>query len=276
MKHKLRDLCTALGFLIVLSLSTIASTTDAQIRSTSPISRSPYLTFDPTIDAQTRSYSQLSPMSGSTVSVRALQIPGKALNAYREGIKHLQKGDLKRSLLYFDKALQSFPGFYEAYNAQGVVEMNLNRDDQALQSFRRAIDLSGGRYARANFGYGLMLFRQGKSEEAEAVVRRGVEQDPAMGAGHLLLSMVLFKLSRLDAAEKSAHEALSRSGQDLSDAYLVLADIHAQRRDYRAYVEDLETYLRLEPRAPNKQFLFATLGVAKRLAASSAAEKLPE
>ena len=215
-------------------------------------------------------------MSNFIVSVRTLQIPGKALKAYREGLKHLQKGDLKGSLLYFDKALQSFPGFYEAYNAQGVVEMNLNRDDQALQSFQRAIDLSGGRYARANFGYGLVLLRQGKSEEAEAIVRRGLEQDPTMGAGHLLLSMVLFKLSRLDASEKSAHEALSRSGQDLSDAYLVLADIHAQRRDYRAYVEDLETYLRLEPRTPNKQFLLAALGVAKRLAASPAAEKLPE
>ena len=215
-------------------------------------------------------------MSDSTVSVRELQIPGKARNAYREGIKHLQKGDLKGSLLYFDKALQNFPGFYEAYNAKGVAEINLNREDQAAQSFQRAIDLSGGRYARANFGYGLVLLRQGKSEEAEAIVRRGLEQDPTRGAGHLLLAMVLFKLSRLDAAEKSAHEALSHSGQDLSDAYLVLAVIHAKRRDYLAQVEDLETYLKLKPVELNRQSILAVLGNAKRLATSDTAKNFPE
>jgi tetratricopeptide (TPR) repeat protein len=189
---------------------------------------------------------------------------------------HLQMGDLKGSLLYFDKALQNFPGFYEAYNAKGVAEINLNRDDQAAQSFQRAIDLSGGRYARANFGYGLVLLRQGKSEEAEAIVRRGLEQDPTMGAGHLLLSMVLFRLSRLDAAETSAHEALSRAGQDLSDAYLVLAVIHAKRRDYQAQVEDLETYLKLKPMDLNRQSILAVLGNAKRLATSDTAKNFPE
>jgi len=253
MKHKLRASCAAFSFLIVLNLGASASPTDAQ----------------------TLSLSRFSPLSDS-ISLRELQIPRKARNAYRDGMEHLYKGDLKGSLLYFDKALQSFPGFYEACNAQGVIEMELNRDDRALQSFQRAIDLSGGHYARATFGYGLILIRQGKSEEAEAIVRRGLEQDPTIGAGHLLLSIVLFKLSRLDAAEKSAHEAISRHSQATSGAYLVLADIHAQRRDYRAQIEDLETYLKLEPLDPNRQSVLAVLDIAKRLAASYTAEKLPE
>jgi len=88
--------------------------------------------------------------------------------------------------------------------------------------------------------------------------------------------MVLFKLSRLDAAENSAHEALSRSDQDLSDAYLVLAAIHVKRRDYRAQVGDLETYLKLKPMDPNRQSILAVLGNAKRLAASDTAMNFPE
>jgi len=254
MKHKLRCSCTAFAFLIVLELSAIPLTTNAQ----------------------TLGFSRFPPVPDSTVSLRALQIPPRARNAYRSGLEHLYKGDLKGSLPYFDKALQSFPGFYEACHAQGVVEMELNLDDQALHSFQRAIDLSGGRFVWASFGYAFVLVKQGKSKEAEAILRSGLEQDSTIGAGHLLLSIVLFNLSRLDAAESSAHEALSRPGQASSGAYLVLADIHAERRDYQAQVEDLETYLKLRPLDPNRQFILAVLGNARRLAASDMAKKLPE
>lgn len=103
----------------------------------------------------------------------------------------------------FNKALETSPDFYEAYYGRGVAELELRRHSDAMESFQRASDLSGGRYVPANFGYGLALAREGKAEDAEPVVRRGLELT-LTADGHLVLSIVLIQLHRLDAAEKNA------------------------------------------------------------------------
>jgi tetratricopeptide (TPR) repeat protein len=120
----------------------------------------------------------------STVSARELQIPAKARSAFRRGFERLAKGDANGSLQHFRRAIQEFPGFYEAYYNKGVVETELHQAEEALQSFQKAIDLSGGHCARAYFGYALALDQQGDAKDAkdakdaEQIVRRGLEEDP--------------------------------------------------------------------------------------------------
>src|SRR5437588_3829754 len=112
------------------------------------------------------------------VSVRELQIPPKAEHEYQQGLKRLLKRDPGGSLVHFAAAIEKYPDYFEVYYHKGMAEMALNKEDEAMQSFQRAIDLSDGRYARAEFGYGLILCRQGKTEEAERIVRHGLEADP--------------------------------------------------------------------------------------------------
>jgi regulator of sirC expression with transglutaminase-like and TPR domain len=49
-------------------------------------------------------------------------------------------------------------------------------------------------------------------------------------------------------------------------AYLALASIYAERGDYRAKAQDLQTYLKLEPSDPDKQKLHDILEAVLRLA----------
>jgi len=202
----------------------------------------------------------------SKVSVRELHIPRKAQEANRQGLERLNNHDPAGSLSHFNKALENFPSYYEAYYNRGLAEMQLEQNDEALQSFQRAIGLSGGRYVRASFGYGLALVRDGKAEEAELAVRRGLEQDPTIADGHVVLSIVLWKLHRVDEAEKRAHEALQLPDNDSRKAYLVLASIHDEREEYAAEAQDLDAYLKREFRDPNALFLQTALHAAQRLA----------
>src|SRR5437016_3196717 len=107
------------------------------------------------------------------VSARELKIPGKARGEYAKGLGSLAKKDLTGSLKHFTKAAQAFPDYYEAYYHMGVVETTLGEFAEAMQAFQRAIDLSAGRYARAEFGLGYLLYREGKPEEAVTTIRRG-------------------------------------------------------------------------------------------------------
>jgi tetratricopeptide (TPR) repeat protein len=156
------------------------------------------------------------------------------------------KKDLAGSVSHLTKAAEAFPDYYEAHYHVGVAETSMGHRDEARQAFQKAIDLSGGKYARADFGSGYLLYLEGKPEEAITILHRGLELDESSAVGHLLVGMALLRLNRLDEAERSAHEALLRN-PNFAQAFLLLADVYARRHEYRAQLQDLDTYLSLEP-----------------------------
>jgi tetratricopeptide (TPR) repeat protein len=181
-----------------------------------------------------------------TISVRELAIPGKAHEEFDRGIQSLDKKDFASSLSHFTKAVQKFPGYFEAVYHLGVVHTSLGQLEKAMQAFQKCLELSGGRYARADFGIGYLLYLQGKPGEAEGVIRRGLELDSNSPDGYVVLGMAQLRLDQPAEAEKSAREALLRN-PNLANAYLVLADSFAQRQDYREQIQGLDSYLALEP-----------------------------
>jgi len=184
--------------------------------------------------------------STNTVSVRELAIPGKAQEEYRKGLVSLAKKELANSLKHFASAVRAFPGYFEAIYHQGLVETDLGHQEAAMQDFQTAAELSGGRYARAQFGMGYLYYLQGNAAQAESITRRGLELDPDSPDGYVILGMTLLRLNRTDEAEKSAREALLRDPNH-ADAYLVLADTCARRQRYQEQIQNLDAYLKLDP-----------------------------
>jgi tetratricopeptide (TPR) repeat protein len=203
-----------------------------------------------------------------TVSVRELRIPGKAQDEFRKGLERVAKNDPAGSLGHFTKATQTFPGYFEAYYNIGIAEMTAGRTEEAMKAFQTAIDLSGGRYALAAFGYAYLLCREGRPSDAERIVRRGLEADDAAPEGYVILGEALKQLNRLDEAEKSAHEALLRNPA-YAGAYLVLSDVAESRGDYGAEIRDLDTYLRLQPNGPGSELARKVRASAQRMLAPS-------
>jgi tetratricopeptide (TPR) repeat protein len=198
------------------------------------------------------------------VSVRELRIPGKARNAFEKGLERLAKNDADGSRTQFVRATTAFPNYYEAYYHIGVADLRLGREEEAAQAFQKAIDLSGGHYAWAQFALGLLLCRRGEYAEAETVIRRGLDVDGSSATGHLFLSFALFRLNRLEEAEKSAREALLRK-PGFAWAYLMLADVHARRGEYGMQLRDLDAYLKLEPDGPASKRVRELREVVRRI-----------
>ena len=207
-----------------------------------------------------------------TVSVRELKIPFKAQQEYQKGLERMAKNDAAGGLGHFKKAVQAFPDYYEARYHIGAVELKLEQRDEAMRDFQTAIDMSGGRYALAQFGMGYLLYLQGKLGEAEGVLRRGLELDESSPAGYAILGMTLLRLDRADEAERSAGEAILRDPR-FGLAHLVLADIHARRGEYRMQVKELDVYLELDRSGETSERVRQAREVARRnLAQSSTPE----
>src|SRR5882762_5464858 len=184
-----------------------------------------------------------------SVSVHDLKIPDKAREEYQKGMERLAKDDSAGSIKHFTKAIKAFPEYYEALSQLGIAEVHLGGKEEARKAFQAAIELSKGRHAAAQFGMGYLLYLEGKADEAEAILRRGLELDGNAPDGHVILGMALLRLDRLDEAERRDRKAILRK-PGFAAAYLVLADVYARRRNYHEQLQDLETYLRLEPSGP--------------------------
>lgn len=204
------------------------------------------------------------PANAYTISVRELKIPGNAHNEFNKGLESLAKKDENGSLNHFMKAVKLFPGYFEAFYHQGIVHINLGQLEKAMQEFQNAVVLSGGRYAKAVFGIGYLHYLQGNPAEAEATVRRGLEIDPNAPDGYVILGMTLLHLNRVDEAAQSAREALVRD-PNMANAYLVLADSNARRQNYREQIQDLDSYLRLDPNGPASQRARDVRSVAQKI-----------
>jgi tetratricopeptide (TPR) repeat protein len=202
------------------------------------------------------------------VSVRELKIPGKARNEFQKGLDYLDKKDPAGSLNHFTKAFQAFPDYYEAYYHMGVAKMRLGQNDEAMQAFQMAIDLSGGRYAWAELALGYLLCQEGKPGEAERIIRRGLEGDESSAEGYVILGSALMQLNRPDEAERSVRQALLRN-PNFADAYLVRSDVYGRKGDYRAQLQDLDAYLKLAPNGPASERVRRGRETALRILAKS-------
>ncbi len=119
--------------------------------------------------------------ASAVVSVHDLQIPERARKACEKGTKLFAAKDPAGSIPDFQKAIKAFPGYYEAYAKLGAAELDLEQWGEAEAAFRKAIDLSGGHYAPADFGLGLILATVTKNfADAEAIVRAGLETSRPM------------------------------------------------------------------------------------------------
>jgi tetratricopeptide (TPR) repeat protein len=187
--------------------------------------------------------------NGAMVSVRELKISGKARKEYQKGLQLLEENDPAASLAHFTKAVEAFPGFYEALYHKGVAEMRLGHKDKAMEDYQAAIDLSGGRFGWAQFAVGYLLCEEGKFGDAEKIIRRGLEVAESSPEGYVLLGNTLMQLNRWDEAERSLQGAFLRD-PNFADAYLVHSNISAHQGNYLARLQDLDAYLKLDPTGP--------------------------
>lgn len=211
---------------------------------------------------------------GYKVSVHELKVPGKARREFEKGLQHLQKKDIAGSLDHFKEATNAFPDYYEAFYQIGMANLELRRGDEAEHAFQRAIDLSGGGYAEAQFALGALLCDRKAYADAERVLRRAIDLDPNSWKGHLFLGQALFEQNRLAEAEKSAREVLLRQA-DIAPAYILLANIHIRRHEYVLGIQDLDTFLKMKPEGPTSEQARAVRAAAQSVASRLARTVAP-
>src|SRR5712675_675179 len=184
--------------------------------------------------------------SNYVVSIQELKMASKGRAAFDKGSQMLEKGDTAQSIPYLRQAIAQYPEHYMAYYDLGVAHFRLAHLAEAAQAFQKAIDLTKGKFALAQFGLGAILCQKAEFLQAETLLQRALELEPGSEVGKYYLGWAQFGLDRLIEAQRTVEQALLRNA-NLSQFYFLLARIHIRQHNLPAALKDLESYLKLEP-----------------------------
>ena len=184
---------------------------------------------------------------GPSVSVHFLSMPTSARAAFDAGKQKLYRDkNPEGGVEEFQKALTISPGFYEAYEQLGLAYLELGKSEDAEKAASKSIELSNDKYAAADFDLGAMLMNRRQFADGEKLVRHGLDLDPEAWIGHYELGRALFYEKRVPDALKSAEQARSLQ-PNAAITYRLLALIHTSQHDELALLQDLDTYIKLDP-----------------------------
>jgi Tfp pilus assembly protein PilF len=188
--------------------------------------------------------------NGPVVSAHQLGVPSKAQKEFDKGIDLISsKADYRGAIAVFDRAIQDYPDYYEAYAFEGTAYEGLPDMPSAEKAMRKSVELSSGKYPVALYFLAGLLNATNRFSEAEDLARQCVALDESSWHGHFELAHALLGLRKLSEAEASANRARDLKS-DNPLVYLLLANIHSAQKNYIGFVQDLDSYLALSPTGP--------------------------
>ena len=122
--------------------------------------------------------------------------------------------------------------------------------DEAIRQFHLALEY-GGRGSPADEAFilnnlAVALLSAGRTDDAEAALRRAIALEPRNATAHANLALALLRQNDLAGAEEEAGRALALRPEE-AGAWMVLGGVHMARGDAAGAVEPLERAVRLDP-----------------------------
>jgi len=210
-----------------------------------------------TLSVRLTPISRTTPKAGVVdAAVGALPEKGKTLLSKSQELA--KAGDHPGAVEQLILLTTEFPTFMPGFNELGVEYLRLNQLEKAAVAFQQASKIEPEAFQpKLNRGMALVMLK--RYSEAEAILQGARKLDEKSGPVAYFLGQALANLGKFDEAEKELKKAISSGGDEMKEAHRILAIIYSSRGDKKRAVVELETYLKLNPTAPDAEQLRKTL-----------------
>jgi tetratricopeptide (TPR) repeat protein len=179
-------------------------------------------------------------------------VPKPALDLYSKAQESTRSGDSKKAVEHLKAAVAIYPNFSLALNDLGVEYLKLGEIDKAAEALATAVKLSPTDF-QPRLNYGIALLNQKKFAESEEQLTTALRKTPGSALAHMYLGMALMNQKKLEAAQKELESAVSSNSAEVGVAHKYLGGIYWGMRDYKRAADELETYLKLVPKAADAE-----------------------
>ena len=196
---------------------------------------------------------RLKPKAGESVRPEVVHaelanVPKPALDLYNSALKLAQEGKNKSAIEKLNQAISAHPNFMLAFNELGVQYQKVNELEKANEALQSALKISPAAFAPL-VNQGIVLVRLKRYADAEVVLRAALKENDKSAIAHYYLGRALAYLGRFDDAEKELNTAVTMGGDQMKEAHRYLGAIYHARGDTERAIAQLETYLRIAPKA---------------------------
>jgi Flp pilus assembly protein TadD len=185
-------------------------------------------------------------------------VPKSAVDLFVKAQEAAHKGDGAKAESLLAEAVAQHPQFGLAHNELGLLHMRAGQLDKALEEYRLAAKALP-EDASVQLNYGTALTQKKEFSEAEKQLRRALKTLDKSATGHMYLGVALIGLKNIDDAERELQQAARLGGDQMGAAHKYLGGIYWAKRDYRKAADELETYLKLSPKAPDAEQVRGTI-----------------
>ena len=193
----------------------------------------------------------------SVINAALAEVPENARSLYQQALEFGKTGDAVKAIENLRAAISIYPKFPLALNELGVQYLKIGQANKAVEPLRSATRLSPDAFTpKLNLGIALLETQQ--FADAETQLRNALKITSTPTA-HMYLGLTLAHLKNGVEAEKELLAAIDSSGNQLSIAHYYLGGLYWQRREYHRAADELETYLRLTPNAPDAERVRGTI-----------------
>jgi len=195
----------------------------------------------------TMQLSRIAGAQGSAISVTSLLVPNNARKEFEEGEKDFHSNRLKSAAQHFEKATADYDKYAAAWSELGGIYAIDGQTDQADQAFAKAI-AADPKYTPPYLNLANLELQNQENLNAILTAEKALELDPTIGFAHFIQAVGRFNLNQVDAAEKSALEALKDQPVGNPQAHALLADIYLRKQDSSNAAAQMKAYLKEAPK----------------------------
>ncbi len=197
---------------------------------------------------------RLANVEGTSVSATAFLAPKDAKKAYERGLQSLLKNKNEEAAKDFEKAVDAYPKYADAWMNLGKVRLTQREYEPARNALMKALEADAklvGPYVEL----GLLAGAEQKWEDSSRFLDRAVRLDPIdFPEAWYADAVANYNLKKYDIAEKSAREAVKLDPKHLNPrADYLLGLVLIERHDYAGAANELKTYLQLSPTGADLQ-----------------------
>lgn len=182
------------------------------------------------------------------VHAELANVPKPALNLYNNALKLAQEGKNKAAIEKLNQAIAAHQNFMLAFNELGVQYQKTGELEKANEALASALKISPNSFAPL-VNQGIVLVRLKRYADAEVVLRDALKENDKSAIVHFYLGRALAYLGRFDDAEKELDTAITLGGEQMKEAHRYLGAIYHAKGDTPRAIAQLETYLRIAPKA---------------------------
>lgn len=204
-----------------------------------------------------------SPFALVTGVVFAQDVPELARRSYLEGIRYLREKKESEGFESLKKAIEIFPDYYLALDRLGGEYATRGAADRsyyeaALVLLTKAVEVNP-RGPSSTFGLGWTQYQLGLNKEAIDTLTRLITLAGKSADAYLWLGKAQRRASMLDRAEETFKRANELSKGKVPDIHWQLASLYSDQKRYVEAANELELFLKAQPKAPNAEKIKALI-----------------